>query len=212
MKLVLLPTPHLRRVFAKEQEQNYVPKLPLGTSDIHPEALRPHAALSGRSVKTLPSEWQATLRMYNYVIDLAKALCIVIWSWVTLRHYQRLYSICYGSKGASLTFRDVHNCVVIRKLLNYIFEHISDIRAPMGNSKALTQDWLRAGQPRTRNSKPGKVVHTGSEAHPTSYPTVTLGSFPGGEESEAWSWPLTTSVEVKKTWIYTSTPPYVFMA
>jgi hypothetical protein len=35
----------------------------------------------------------------------------------------------------------------------------------------------------------------------------TGGSFPG-----AWRWPPTTSAEVKKICIYTSTPPYAFMA
>jgi hypothetical protein len=34
------------------------------------------------------------------------------------------------------------------------------------------------------------------------------GLFPGGEVAGAWSWSLTsTSAEVKKMWIYTSTPP-----
>jgi hypothetical protein len=42
------------------------------------------------------------------------------------------------------------------------------------------------------------VVQTGSGAHPASYPMGTK---------------LTTHIQiVKETWIYTSTPPYVFMA
>jgi hypothetical protein len=36
-------------------------------------------------------------------------------------------------------------------------------------------------------------VHTGSGAHPTSYPMGTGGSFPGGKAAGAWSWPLTSS-------------------
>jgi hypothetical protein len=32
--------------------------------------------------------------------------------------------------------------------------------------------------------------------------------FPWCKTAGTWSWPLTS----KKTWIYTSTPPYVFMA
>jgi hypothetical protein len=35
--------------------------------------------------------------------------------------------------------------------------------------------------------------------HPASYSLGTRGSFPGGKEAEAWSWPLTpSSAEVKK--------------
>jgi hypothetical protein len=45
--------------------------------------------------------------------------------------------------------------------------------------------------------------------HPASYPMGTGVSFPGGKAAGALSWPLTsTSAKVKKTWIYTSTPPY----
>jgi hypothetical protein len=38
------------------------------------------------------------------------------------------------------------------------------------------------------------------------------GLFPGGKSAGAWSWPLTTNAEVKKMWVYISTPSYVFMA
>jgi hypothetical protein len=48
---------------------------------------------------------------------------------------------------------------------------------------------------------------------PNFYPKGTGGSFPGvkwpGREADPT---LPTSTEVKKMWIYTSTPPYVFMA
>jgi hypothetical protein len=57
------------------------------------------------------------------------------------------------------------------------------------------------------------VVQTGSGAHPTYYTMGTGGSFPGvnrpGREADH-SPP--TSAEVKEMWIYTSTPPYAFMA
>jgi hypothetical protein len=57
------------------------------------------------------------------------------------------------------------------------------------------------------------VVQTGSGVHPNSYPMGTGGSFPGvmrpGREADH-SPP--TSAEVKKMWIYTSTPSYAFMA
>jgi hypothetical protein len=52
-----------------------------------------------------------------------------------------------------------------------------------------------------------------SGVHPTSYKMGTEGSFPGlkrqGREADH-SPP--TSAEVKKMWIYTSTPLYVFIA
>jgi hypothetical protein len=52
------------------------------------------------------------------------------------------------------------------------------------------------------------VVQTGSGVHPTSYTMGTGGSFPGAKRpgSEADHSPP-TSAEVKKMWIYTSTPP-----
>jgi hypothetical protein len=57
------------------------------------------------------------------------------------------------------------------------------------------------------------VIQTGSGVHPASYPMGTGDSFPGVKRQgrEADHSPL-TSAEVKKMWIYTSTPPYVFMA
>jgi hypothetical protein len=57
------------------------------------------------------------------------------------------------------------------------------------------------------------VAQTGSGAHPASYPMGT-GSFspevkrPGSETDDSPS----TSAEIKKMCVYTSTPPYVFMA
>jgi hypothetical protein len=57
------------------------------------------------------------------------------------------------------------------------------------------------------------VVQTGSGVHPTSSPMGTGGSFPGVKRParEADHSPP-ASIEVKKMWIYTSTPPYAFMA
>jgi hypothetical protein len=52
------------------------------------------------------------------------------------------------------------------------------------------------------------VVQTGSGGHPTSYPIGTEGSFPGLEADHS---PL-ANAEIKKMWIYTSTPPYAFKA
>jgi hypothetical protein len=51
-------------------------------------------------------------------------------------------------------------------------------------------------------------IGTGSGVHPTSYPMSTGGSFPGGKADHL----PPASAELKKMWIYTSTPPYAFMA
>jgi hypothetical protein len=53
-------------------------------------------------------------------------------------------------------------------------------------------------------------------AHPASYPMATGGSFPGGggvvkrSGREAGQSPPSNAV-AKKTWLYTSTPPYTIM-
>jgi hypothetical protein len=71
--------------------------------------------------------------------------------------------------------------------------------------------WLRDGWPRGREFSVLHVVQTGSEIHPT-YPMGTGGALPvlkqQGLETDH-SPPA--SAEVKKIWIYTSTPPYAFM-
>jgi hypothetical protein len=56
------------------------------------------------------------------------------------------------------------------------------------------------------------VIQTGSGAHPASYPMDTVGSFHGVKRPELEAdRSRPTSGEVKKMWIYTSTPPYTFM-
>jgi hypothetical protein len=57
------------------------------------------------------------------------------------------------------------------------------------------------------------TLKTGSGVHQTSYTMGTGGSFPGVKRPrrEADHSPP-TSAEVKKMLIYTSTPPYAFMA
>jgi hypothetical protein len=77
----------------------------------------------------------------------------------------------------------------------------------------------RLRRPRSRNSSPSRVknflhvVQTGSGVHPASYPigigALSLGVKRAGRE--AYHSPPTSS-EVKKTRVYTSTLPYVFMA
>jgi hypothetical protein len=57
------------------------------------------------------------------------------------------------------------------------------------------------------------IVQTGSGAHPAYYRMGTKALSPGvkrpGREADHSS---PTSTEVKKTWIYPSTPPYVFIS
>jgi hypothetical protein len=51
-------------------------------------------------------------------------------------------------------------------------------------------------------------VQTGSEAHPTTYPMATRGSFSGGKADGREANHLhSSSAEVKNSWSYTSTPP-----
>jgi hypothetical protein len=56
------------------------------------------------------------------------------------------------------------------------------------------------------------VIQTGSGAHSASYPMGTRGTFPRvkqpGREADHSS---PTSSKVKKMWLYTSTPLYIFM-
>jgi hypothetical protein len=56
------------------------------------------------------------------------------------------------------------------------------------------------------------VVQTGSGVHPTSYPMGTGDSFPGVKRPGREADHTPTSAEVKKTWVYTSTPLYASMA
>jgi hypothetical protein len=57
------------------------------------------------------------------------------------------------------------------------------------------------------------VFQKGCWANPASYPMCTGGSFPGVKrQGREVDHSPPTSAEVKKTWVYTSTPPYVFMA
>jgi hypothetical protein len=82
-------------------------------------------------------------------------------------------------------------------------------------------DWLRAGRPWGRSSSPCRVKNFlfSTSSRPALGPTQPRIQWVPGALSprvkkpgrEADHWPP-TSAEVKKTWIYTSTPPYGFMA
>jgi hypothetical protein len=59
-----------------------------------------------------------------------------------------------------------------------------------------------------------QIVQIGSEVHPTFLSNGYRGLFPRGLKrlGREVDHSPPTSAEVKKMWIYTSTPPYTFMA
>jgi hypothetical protein len=69
-----------------------------------------------------------------------------------------------------------------------------------------------AGRPRGRSSSWSKVSNflIGSEAHPGSYPIGIGASFAGGKAACAWSSPITSRADAKKTDLYIHSP-YDFM-
>jgi hypothetical protein len=95
-------------------------------------------------------------------------------------------------------------------------------------TKALTDDgncrysdWLRAGWPRGRSSSPGRVKNFlfSMSSIPAPGPTQppihwVQGALSPGVKRQGYEADHSppTSAEVKKTWIYTSTPLYAFMA
>jgi hypothetical protein len=87
--------------------------------------------------------------------------------------------------------------------------------------RSRDSDWLRADRPRVRSSSPGgaKIFLLSTSSRPVLGPILPpIRCVPGAPslgverpEREADHSPR-TSVEVKKMWIYTSNPPYAFMA
>jgi hypothetical protein len=90
---------------------------------------------------------------------------------------------------------------------------------PPGNKPALNRPSFAKGQytayvcmQQGQDLSPLHVVQTGPGAHPASYPTSTGGSVSGVKRpGRGANHSPPSSAEVKNTWIYTSTPPYVFM-
>jgi hypothetical protein len=82
-------------------------------------------------------------------------------------------------------------------------------------------DWLRAGRPRAGSSSPGRVKKFlfSTSSRPALGPTQPFIELASGALSPGLKRPgreadhsLPASAEFKKTWIYTSTAPYIFMA
>jgi hypothetical protein len=73
-------------------------------------------------------------------------------------------------------------------------------------------NWLRAGRPRGRSSSPGggKNFLFSTYPRPVVGPTQARIQWVSGvkRQGRAADHSSPTSAEVKKTWIYTSTPPY----
>jgi hypothetical protein len=88
-------------------------------------------------------------------------------------------------------------------------------------STTRNSDWLRAGRPSDRSSSPGrvKIFFLFKSCRPVLEATqpliqwVTRAILPGVKRPDCESdHSPQTSAKVKNTWIYISTPPYVFMA
>jgi hypothetical protein len=81
-------------------------------------------------------------------------------------------------------------------------------------------DWLQAGRPSGWSSSPGrgKNFHISMSSRSAMGPTqppiqwVPAAVSPGVKQPGREADYSPTSTEVKKTWIYTSSPPYLFMA
>jgi hypothetical protein len=56
-----------------------------------------------------------------------------------------------------------------------------------------------------------RKFQTDSGAHTTAYSVRTGSCLSGGKATEAWSWLLASSADVKNEWNYASAPPYAFM-
>jgi hypothetical protein len=110
--------------------------------------------------------------------------------------------LCYSTTCPSASFLQVFfpnksRDSVARIAAGYgLVDRGAGVRVPVGSRIFISQ-----------------IVQIGSGVHPTSYTMGTGGTFPGvnrpGREADHLP---PTSVEVKKMWIKTSTPPYVFMA
>jgi hypothetical protein len=110
-----------------------------------------------------------------------------------------------------------HRCEDLRPYISGAF----DFMLYFSNRTSIYLSRLRAGTPTSRGSSPG-IVKTFSLPHgvyrpalgPTQLPTQwvpgTLSPELKRPEREAGQSPP-TSADVKKTWSYTSTLPYVFM-
>jgi hypothetical protein len=112
-------------------------------------------------------------------------------------------------------------CRMKQRYTEYKDENNCHIFCWRGRRQTRYSDWLRAGQPRGRSSSPCRVKNflfstSSRPALGSTQPHIlwVQGALSPGVKlrgHEADNSPP-ASVEVKKMWIYTSTPPYAFMA
>jgi hypothetical protein len=96
------------------------------------------------------------------------------------------------------------NVTCVYECYAYYTEYSNWLRDPTERSEFETQK----GQDFFLHS-----VQAGYGYHPTSYPMGTRGSFPRNKQPKhEVDHSLLSSSEVKKMWICTSLPPYIFMA
>jgi hypothetical protein len=115
---------------------------------------------------------------------------------------------CPQLRGLSSTFYFLKTCY--EKHLFLIYNVICL------NHWSRYSDWLRVGRPRGRSSNPGRVKNFlfSTQSRPalrSTQPPIQWvpGAKWSGREADHSS---PTSIEVKKTWIYTSTSPYALLA
>jgi hypothetical protein len=120
----------------------------------------------------------------------------------------------------SLTLREEHRlCVYVNGILRGMFifkaEGVGSRDSAVGIATGYGLDGRGVGVrvPVGARFSPLHVVQTGPGASPASYPMGSGSSFPGVKRPgrEADDSPP-TNAEVNNTWIYTSTPLYVFVA
>jgi hypothetical protein len=112
------------------------------------------------------------------------------------------------------------HCILWEGILNCSFKQRYGLKV---RQRSQYSYWLRVGRPRGRSSSPGRVKNfvfsTSSGAalgpiqHAILVQWVPEALTPGVKLPERESDHSTQiSAEVKKMWIYTSNPPYVFKA
>jgi hypothetical protein len=87
-----------------------------------------------------------------------------------------------------------------------------DIAVGIGTGYGLDGRGVGVRVPVGARCSPLHVVQTGCGAHPSPYPMGTGGFSPGVKRPGREADHSPPSTEVNNTWIYTSTPPYAFMA
>jgi hypothetical protein len=150
-----------------------------------------------------------------------------MWAWLSLPSAN-----IEANKNSTALIRPILSYGILRfrqisfRLINFYYSsyRFHSVMSVIINSMLIRSphnDCLRAGRPREQSSSSGKVknflvsISSRSSLGPTQLPIQWVpGALSSGvkrQGREADRSPP-TSAEVKKTWIYTSTPPYAFIA